>query len=151
MEKQSRIKNSARNMSMNFINRGITLILKFLLRTVFIHTLSVEYLGVNGLFTNVLTLLSLADLGFGLALPYSLYRPLEEKDHDKITQIMDFYSSVYKIVGVAVLGIGICLLPFLQAIVRGGEDIPHLPAIYCLFVLNSSVSYLFIYKNLLNF
>ena len=109
----SRVVNTIRNFLINFLNKGLSLVLRFVLRTVFIHTLSVEYLGVNGLFSNILTLLSLADLGFGLALPYSLYKPLQEKDNSKISAIMDFYSKVYTIVGLTVFFVGISITPFL--------------------------------------
>ncbi|MCI8403197.1 MAG: sugar translocase [Lachnospiraceae bacterium] len=145
---ESRIRNSVKNMAMNFCNKGISLVIKFVLRTIFIHTLSAEYLGVNGLFANILTILSLADLGFGLALPYSLYKPLKEKDQIKISQLMDFYSHVYRIVGFCVLILGSLLIPFLEVIV-GGQDIANLTIIYCLFIINSSASYLFIYKRTL--
>lgn len=145
---ESRVRNSLKNIVMNFFNRGIFLIIKFLLRTVFIYTLSAEYLGISGLFTNILTLLSFADLGFGLALPYSLYKPLKEKDHIKIIQLMDFYSRIYMVVGFLIFGIGLLLIPFLDIIV-GKQGIPNLIIIYILFVINSSASYLFIYKRTL--
>ena len=145
----SRVVNTIRNFLINFLNKGLSLVLRFVLRTVFIHTLSVEYLGVNGLFSNILTLLSLADLGFGLALPYSLYKPLQEKDNSKISAIMDFYSKVYTIVGLTVFFVGISITPFLGSFVNGGDGIPNLWLIYILFVLNSSFSYLFIYKRTL--
>ena len=146
---ESRTVNSIRNFAVNFLNKGVSLIVKFGLRTVFIYTLSQEYLGVNGLFSNILTLLSLADLGFGLALPYSLYKPLKEKNNVQIRAIMSFYSRVYLIVGAVVLIIGLSISPFLNYFVKGGEGIPNLHLIYSLFVINSAASYLFIYKRTL--
>lgn len=145
----SRVINTIKNFSMNFLNKGLTLVIKFILRTVFIYTLSKEYLGVNGLFTNILTLLSLADLGFGLALPYSLYKPLKDNDKQRITALMDFYSKIYTVVGLVVLVIGISITPFLGSFITGGDSIEHLTIIYVLFVINSSASYLFIYKRTL--
>lgn len=145
---ESRVENSVKNIIMNFFNRGIFVIIKFILRTVFIYTLSAEYLGIGGLFTNILTLLSFADLGLGLALPYSLYRPLKDKDQIRIIQLMDFYARIYRVVGFLIFGIGLLLIPFLDIIV-GQQGIPNLIFIYVLFVINSSASYLFIYKRTL--
>ena len=113
---ESRVENSVKNIIMNFFNRGIFVIIKFILRTVFIYTLSAEDLGIGGLFTNILTLLSFADLGLGLALPYSLYRPLKDKDQIRIIQLMDFYARIYMVVGFLIFGIVLLLIPFLYII-----------------------------------
>ena len=109
-----------------------------------------EYLGVNGLFTNIITMLSLADLGIGIAIPYSLYKPLAKKDEHKINVLMNFYKKVYTIIGIAVLLIGLSLTPFLGLIIKDiPKNVPHLSLIYILFVIHSASSYFFVYKKFL--
>ena len=90
---ESRTANSIRNIMTGFMGQGIQLILGFVNRLVFIRCLNAEYLGVNGLFTNILSMLSLAELGIGTAIVYELYRPLAEKDEDKIASLVKFYKK----------------------------------------------------------
>lgn len=149
MELKSRTEKSVANMSFSVINRIVMVVVKFLVRSVFIYTLGGEYLGVNGLFASILSLLSLADLGFGIALPFSLYKPLAEKDTEKVKVIMAFYSKVYMAVGGVIVVAGASLTPFLGIIIKDMPDIDYLWLIYLLFVLNSASSYLFIYKRTL--
>lgn len=149
MELKTRSTKSLANITTSFLNKIITLVIKFAVRTVFIYTLSQEYLGVNGLFSSIISLLSLADLGFGIALPFSLYKPLAENDKKKIQTIMNFYAKVYSIVGIVVLIVGVSLMPFLPFIIKKMPNIAHIRVIYLLFVINSTVSYLFIYKRTL--
>lgn len=149
MELKTRSTKSLANIAASFLNKIITLVIKFVVRTVFIFTLSEEYLGINGLFTSIISLLSLADLGFGIALPFSLYKPLAKNDKNKIKKIINFYGKVYTIVGIAVLIIGVSLTPFLPFIIKELPNIKHITFIYLLFVINSSVSYFLIYKRTL--
>ena len=120
----------------------------FIYRTVFLLFLTKEYLGINGLFTNVLQLFSLAELGIGSAIIYSMYKPFAQQDVPKINALVYFYKRVYTIIGVIVLAIGIVMYPFLHTIV----DVSEVPAdvnltlVYFLFVIQSVSSYLFVYK-----
>lgn len=143
---ESRTSKSIVNISASLINKILKLVLQFVVRTIFIYFLGKEYLGINGLFASIISLLSLADLGFGVALPFSLYKPLAENDEEKIKSIMGLYSKVYRIIGISVLGIGCSITPFLQSIIKDMPDIPNIIYIYILFVLNSAVSYFFTYK-----
>ncbi len=147
--KNSRTVKAATNVFAAILNNTISIAIKFIVRTVFIYFLGKEYLGVNGLFTSVISMLSLADLGFGIALPYSLYKPLAENNRDRINAIMSFYARVYKIVGTFVLVIGVSLTPFLPLIIKDIPDIKNINSIYILFVINSAVSYFFVYKKTL--
>lgn len=149
MEFKTRSTKSLANIATSFLNKIITLVMKFAVRTVFIYTLNQEYLGLNGLFSSIMSLLSLADLGFGIALPFSLYKPLAKNDIKKIQTIMNFYAKVYTIVGIAVLVIGVSLIPFLPFIIKEMANIGYIKFIYLLFVINSAVSYFFIYKRTL--
>ena len=92
---EGRIQNSVKNMVFGFMYQIMTLIMSFVSRTVFIRTLGTEYLGLNGIFTDVLSLLSMADLGFGTAMAYSFYKPLAEHDEEKIASLVQFYKKVY--------------------------------------------------------
>ena len=151
MEQKSRTENSLINSHMSIVTQVLTVVLNFVVKTVFIKMLSDEYLGVNGLFTNIITMLSLADLGIGMAIPYSLYKPLAEKDEKKINVLMKFYKKIYTIIGIVVLIIGIALTPFLPFIIKDAAsvNVPNLSFIYILFVIHSASSYFFVYKKFL--
>lgn len=145
--KQARTKNSFRNSIMNSSSYLFTIVCGFAVRTVFIKTLSSEYLGVNGLFTNILSLLSLAEMGIGTAIIYNLYKPLADRNSEKITQLMNFYKKTYYIIALFIAIVGLLLLPFIQNFIHDVPDIPeNLSIIYLLYLLNSVASYLFIYK-----
>ncbi|MCD8328844.1 MAG: oligosaccharide flippase family protein [Ruminococcus sp.] len=145
----SRTKNSTRNIIYAFINQGLVTVLTFITRTVLVKQLGAEYVGVNGLFTNIISMLSLAELGIGLAIPFSLYEPLANGDKKKINALMRLYSKIYYIIGTVVLVVGACLTPFLQYLVSEMPDISSIRIIYLLFVLNSGISYFWSYKSLL--
>ncbi len=148
MEEKGRIENSIFNLISGFGYRLITLLTAFIVRTVFIRCLSSEYLGINGLYSNILNMLSLAELGFGTAMVYSMYQPLARKDYSKLQQLMKLYKKVYTVIGAVILVLGLCLVPFLDNLIKNKPDIPGLTFYYILFLLNSVVSYwFFAYKN----
>ena len=149
MNNNSRTKNSIRNSSISIITQVSTIIMDFIVKTIFIYILGSEYLGINGLFTNIITLLSLADLGIGVAIPYSLYKPLADKDTKKIKALMNFYRRIYNIIGSVVLIIGLSLTPFLPLIIKNMPDINGIYFIYDLFVIHSALTYFFVYKKFL--
>ena len=142
----SRTKNSLMNISVNIVGQIVQMILQFVSRTVFVWFLSEEYLGVNGLFGNILNLLSLTELGFGTAIIYSLYKPISENDEKHITQLMNMYKRIYTIVAFVILGIGLLLVPFLNYFIAGESSIPNLKLLYVLYLLNTVFSYFLIYK-----
>ena len=122
--------------------------LKFMSRRVFVLLLGKEYLGLNGLFTDVLSMLSLAELGFSVSITYSLYRPAAHGDTETIKSLIRLYRRVYRVVGLLVFALGLSLTPFLDFFVKEmPEGIPHIPLIYGLNVVNASVSYFFSYKS----
>ena len=142
----SRTRNSVKNLSYAMIGQAIGFVISFFARIFFIKTLGREYLGLNGLFTNVLTILSLAELGVGEAITFSLYKPLAQNDTRKCCMLMQVYKKVYTIIGIAILLIGTLLTPFLPLIIKNMPDIPYINLIYILFVVNTAVSYFFSYK-----
>lgn len=148
MQERSRTQNSFFNLISGFSSRIVGMLTAFIVRTVFIYYLNSEYLSVNGLYTSVLSMLSLAELGFGTAMVYSMYKPLANNDTEKLNQLMLLYKRVYTIIGGVILLIGLCLIPFLDNLVKGAPNISGLKFYYLLFLLNSVVSYwFFAYKN----
>ncbi|MDG5472617.1 sugar translocase [Jeotgalibacillus sp. ET6] len=141
-----RIQNSINNMVFGVSSQLISILMGLVVRTVFIYTLGVEYLGIDGLFTSILLMLSLANLGFDTAMIYSLYKPLAEKDTYKVQALMNLYKKAYRIIGFAVLVIGLMLIPFLPYLINGKIPVDNLHLIYILFLMQSVVSYFFIYK-----
>ena len=147
---KSRTKQSAINASVSLVARVLTLILGFVSRVIFLKFLSAEYLGVNGLFTNVLTVLSFAELGIGNAIQFSLYKPVKENDREKIASLMRLYKWAYWSIAAFVLVVGVALIPFMDFIIAERPAIPeNLIVIYLLFILNAASSYLFTYKQTL--
>ena len=147
MAQETRLKKSFRNLSVGIVYQVSCLVLNFITRTIFIHELGAEYLGINGLFTNILTFLSLAELGFGNAILYSMYKPLAKKDNNKLAALMNFYRKIYRIIAIIVFIFGVVLIPFLPYLVKIETAIPNLTLYYFLFLLNSMSSYLFAYKS----
>ena len=135
------------NMLVGVGGQIFNLILSFVARMVFVHYLSQAYLGVNGLFTDVLGLLNLAELGIGTAMIYSMYEPAARNDEKQLARMMNLYKRMYRIVALGVLTIGLILLPFLHVFVKDGGGIEHLRLIYCMYVVSSASSYLLSYKN----
>ncbi|MGN0171106.1 MAG: lipopolysaccharide biosynthesis protein [Lachnospiraceae bacterium] len=147
MERKSRTTYSLINMFANFAGYGINIILSFICRMVFVRCLSQEYLGVNGLFTNILSMLSLAELGIGTAIVYAMYKPIAEDDHEKLASLMKFYGTAYKAIGCTVALLGLALLPFLDLIVGEQPGIAdNLHFLYLLYLFNSASSYFFSYR-----
>lgn len=144
--KSSRTKNSIKNIIFSFSYQVLVLILGFVNRTVFINVLGVNYLGISGLFSDILSMLSLADLGFGVALTYSMYKPLAENDYERLAGLTNLYRKVYRIIALAVTIIGLALIPFLKYLVHLSRPIPHLKLYYILFLANTVASYLVVYK-----
>ena len=143
---KSRSANSVRNVSFGFAQQLITLVLAFVTRTIFVRKLGAEYTGVNGLYTNILTLLSLAELGIGNVLTYSLYGVLHDNDHEKLKQLISYYRKLYRYIAAAVTVVGLAIVPFLGQLVK--STLPHNKVVlyYLLFLCNSVVSYFVMFK-----
>ena len=121
MKQTSRTKSSIKNMLLATIAQIVTIFSKFFVQTVFIKFLGSEYLGLNGLYTNILTMLSLAELGVGNAIIFSMYKPIAKNDIEKVKSLSQLYKKSYTIIGAAIFLIGVCLIPFLPFIIK---DIP---------------------------
>lgn len=108
--------------------------------------LNVNYLGVSGLFSSILTMLSLAELGVGTAIIYSLYKPLAENNQEEVLALMNLFKKIYRIIGVVVFIAGMVITPFLDYIIKDRKGIDNLELIYVLFVVQTAISYFFSYN-----
>ncbi len=124
------------------------MIIQFLSRTIFISTLGIAYLGVNGLYTNVLSVLSLADLGISTAMNYSLYKPVASNDIEFIKRLMKYYQRAYWMIAIVISGFGIALIPLIPLIVKNPGLISNSELIvyYLIFLFNTVSSYFVAYK-----
>lgn len=149
MAVKSRTENSARNATVAMCSRILAMLAGFVARVVFTHTLSEEYVGINGLFTDILNVLALSELGVGTAITYALYRPISEEDTEKQKSLMRMYRNFYRGVAGMVLALGMFLVPFLGYLFRDQPKVDHLTLIYLLYLSNTVLSYTFVYKRTL--
>ena len=149
MKQKSRTEYSVRNTTVAFAAQTAAILMGFFTRVVFTHTLSEGYVGINGLFTDILNILSLSELGVGTAITYALYTPIARGDIQKQQILMRMFRTFYRITAGFVLTAGLCLIPFLDVLMKDRPDVDHLIWIYLLYLLNSVVSYLLIYKKTL--
>ncbi|WNQ12691.1 hypothetical protein MJA45_06575 [Paenibacillus aurantius] len=141
-----RTRSSIINISAGLANQLIITLLSFISRTVFIHILGVEYLGVNGLFTNILAMLSLAEAGIGSSIIYSLYKPVAENDRTRIQSLMNLYRKAYLVIASVVFLLGVSVMPFLSFFVKDAQ-VDHIHLIFLIFLLNTCLPYLFQHKS----
>ena len=135
-----------RNSFVGIASQVVQLVASFVIRTVIIYFLSKELLGINGLFTSILSIFSLADLGFGTALLFCLYKPLKEEDHSKLSGIINYFKKIYLIIIAVIFALGVVFLPFLKFIVNVDNFSDSYYLYYFLFLLNTIFSYVFVYK-----
>lgn len=140
----SRTANAKRNLESGILNKIVLLLIPFLTRTVLIRVLGAEYLGLSSLFTSILQVLNMAELGFSTAITYCLYKPLADEDTNAVCAYLTFFRRVYKLIGLIVIGVAGILMPFLPRLINGSypADI-NIYLLYIIYVLNTAVSYLF--------
>ncbi len=146
---ESRFGKSKRNIIAGLVQYFLNLILIWLGRFIFVRVLSADYLGINGLFSNVISVLAIADLGIPTAMTYSLYKPIADGNTKKIASIVSFFRKIYLFIAFAVLIIGLAVIPFIPYIVKLENPVPNLYLYYILILFNSVFSYLFIYRTTL--
>lgn len=131
-----------------FLNKGVNMVLPFISRTVMIYTIGAQYLGLNSVFTSILSILSFAELGFGNVMVYSMYKPIAEHDDQKLCALLNLYKKLYRIIGTIILITGLSIMPFIKVFVHGEcpNDV-NLYILYGIYLFNSVSSYLlFAYK-----
>ena len=144
----NRTENAIKNISWGWISKIISLVLSFASRTVFIYFLGKTYLGVSGLYTEILNMLSFAELGFGTALTFAMYKPVADADEEKTLKLLSFYKKIYRIIALLVAGIGVLLIPVLQYIVKGADELTlfQLRLFFVIYLANTVVNYFVSYK-----
>ena len=146
-----RTKNATRNIFFGVVLRIYTTLVPFTMRTAMIYFMGVQYLGLNGLFTSVLSVLNLAELGVGNAMVYSMYKPIVEDDTETICALMRLYRTYYRIIGLLIAIAGVCLTPFVPKLITG--TLPDNVNIYILYLMNLAATvlsyWLFAYRNCL--
>lgn len=144
-----RTKNATRNVAMGIALKIYQMVGPFILRTVMIYVLGMQYLGLNSLFTSILQVLNLAELGVGSAMVYSMYRPIAEDDTAQICSLMKLYKAYYRVIGLVILVVGVAITPGIPQLISG--DVPADINVYVLYLLNLGATvlsyWLFAYKN----
>ncbi|WKY48308.1 hypothetical protein Q5O24_02975 [Eubacteriaceae bacterium ES3] len=136
MNNEPRVKNSIRNIYAGLIFQIISLLMNFLARTVFIKVLGVDYLGVNGLLTNIFTILTFTELVFGVALSYSMYRPIVDNNIEKIGGIFNYYKTLYKKAVIIIGIVGVCIIPLLPYMINSNIATKEIILYYIIFLIN---------------
>ena len=148
MKENTRTSNVIRNTYVGIITQVFILIASFANRTIFIKILGNDYLSINGLFSNILSMLSLVELGFGTALIYMLYKPVAENDIKKTQKLIKYYQKVYSIIGTIMLILGILIIPFMKYLIKDAPDIKeNLILIYILYLISTCIGYFFAHKS----
>ena len=147
--KLERTKNAARNIVFDGTLEMVNMLFPFVIRSVMLHCLGTEYLGLNGLFKSLLTFLNLAELGVGSAMVFSMYKPIAEDDTLTICALLRLYRTLYRIIGLAVAAVGLLLVPVLRNLIKG--DLPAGMNLYILYLMNLGNTvmtyWLFAYKS----
>ena len=146
MNENSRTSNVIQNSAFGILTQTSGIVLNFIVRMIFVRYLTEEYLGINGLFSNILTILSLAELGIGGSIGYSLYKPVAECNFPEIAALMRLYRSAYTIIGLTIGGLGVLIIPLLPVLIHEATSIPDVTVIYLFCLLNTVVSYFSAYK-----
>ena len=147
--KIERTKNATRNIFFGIVLKIYQIVIPFLMRTAMIYFMGIQYLGLNSLFTSVLSVLNLAELGVGGAMVFSMYKPIADDDNATICALMNLYKVYYRIIGGVIAVLGVVLTPFVPHLIKG--DVPQGINVYVLYLLNLSATvlsyWLFAYKN----
>lgn len=146
---KSRSRNSLNNIFIGILCQIVVVLFTFIGRTIFIKTIGNDYLGLNSLYSNILSVLSLAELGIGNVMIYSLYKPIYENDTQKIYSLLQYYKKIYRNISLIILALGLLLIPFLSFIIDINIDNYNINIYFLLFLFNSVSSYFVIYKTTL--
>ncbi|WP_424767285.1 lipopolysaccharide biosynthesis protein [Paenibacillus sp. sgz302251] len=141
-----RTKHSINNISISIISQIIIVLLGFIARKIFLDSLGASYLGINGLLTNVLSMLVLVEGGIAISIVYNLYKPLAEDNKEKVIALIQLYKKAYGILAIITLIISVCLYPLLDHLMKDEVPVPHIEIIYSIFVAKSILSYLNAHK-----
>lgn len=148
----TRTDNVKKNLIFNIVKFTTQMVLQFVLRTVLIYIMGAEYLGLNGLFTNIFAFLNLAELGIGSAIGFSMYKPIVDGDIETIKSLQAMHKKFYVVIAgiVALLGLG--LMPFLKFFINGEVTVGiNIYVLFGLYLINTLVGYFSAHKRSLLF
>ena len=131
------------------ISRVSAILIGFIARVVFTHTLSSVYVGINGLFCDILNIMAVSELGAHTAVSFALYKPIASGDIEKQKTLMLMFRRFYYIVAGIILAGGLAVTPLLGILIKDKSAIPGLPLIYFMYVANSAISYIGIYRKII--
>ncbi|HIT87716.1 MAG TPA: hypothetical protein IAB62_08305 [Candidatus Coprocola pullicola] len=144
-----RTENSVKNSIAALVSNAFIMFLGFAIQTIFVKTLGEEYLGINGLFNNIISMLAIVELGIGPAIVSNLYKPLAENNYAQIKSLLGYYRKCYNLIGILVIGVGLLIMPFIKFFVKTEitfKNFGGIYFIYILFILDASFSYFYSYK-----
>ena len=146
MTEKSRSQNAKRNIVYGYIAHIGVYLLSFIGRKIFLLYLSADYLGINGLYTNILTVLSLAELGIDSAFVFSLYKPVAERDYDLVNSLLEFFKKIYFVIATGLFVIGLAVIPFLKFLIDSDISQGDLIFYYVVFLFNMVITYFVAHK-----
>ena len=138
----TRVENTRRNIIWSYIDFAISILFQFVSRTIILQVLGIQYLGLSSLFSSILNVLNMTELGFSSAVVFNLYKPIANNDTKTVNALLAFYRKIYRIVGMVILSLGLLISPFIQSLIKG--DIPadiNIYALYYLYLANTVISY----------
>ena len=139
--KSTRTENTIKNSILSVVSKLVHLILTFISRKIFIMMLGSIYLGINSLFTSILSVLSIAELGFGTAICFTMFKPFAENDSEKVNMYLNYYKKIYRVIGFIIFLIGLCFIPFLSYLLNGVEYTFEIGIIFILYLIQTCSSY----------
>ncbi len=146
MKTGMRTDNSKRNLVAGISVTLLMTLLGFFTRRVFVDSVGIEYLGLNGLLTNILAVVSLLEGGIGTSIVYNLYKPLAEGDRPRIIALVQLYRQLYRYIAAGIVAMGLAIYPFIDFFIKDGEGLRHVTLVFAIFLFNSVVPYLSAYR-----
>lgn len=141
-----RTKKATINAVINMASFILTLIPNMIVRKVFLDSLGSDMLGLTSLYTNIISWLSIVDLGVGSAIIYSLYKPFANNNYREVNGYIKFYGWFYRSIGVLILLLGLVGTLFLHFFIKTNIDMRIAKVGFILFLINTIISYLFSHK-----
>ena len=140
MKPLTRTEYSLKNAYTTTVLRVVAILMGYAVRVVFTHTLSQSYVGINGLFTDLLNVLALSELGIESAITFALYKPIADNDVEEQKSLMKIYGWYYRVVALTVTLMGLMIIPFMPILIKNQTEVEHLTLIYLLYLTNSALS-----------
>lgn len=137
-----------RNIVWGIVEKIITILMPFICRTVFIKVLGAEYLGLNSLFSSILQVLSISELGIGTAIVFSMYKPIAEDDEETLCALLNVYKKIYQVIGTVILAVGLSIIPILPKLISGSYPLEiNIYALYLIYLLILLLGIIYLHIN----